>query len=150
MRRLALLADTLQPLDMVVRHAILSSKRDGDRMTFDHVCDCSKNRKSDGYTFHQRAIVNSFSTSQYVLRMRGRSTSNHESRSQPKMASGSRPETPKRPVQACDGSSVIGAGTIPGARGLQMLPLGPTSFQVLRNVVVPTCSRGLVNFLVRE
>lgn len=46
-----------------------------------------------------------------ILRMRGRSISNHESRSQPKMVSASRPETPKRPVQVCDGSSVIGAGT---------------------------------------
>jgi len=142
-RRLALPSDTLQLLDMVFQHAILSAKRHHERMTFDRVRDCSYNSNSDEYTFHQRADVDSFRTSQHILRMRGRSISNHESKSQPKMVSESRPETPKRPVQACDGSSVIGAGTIPGARGLQILPLGPTSFQMLRNVVVPTCSRGM-------
>ena len=66
------------------------------------------------------------------------STSNHELSCQPNLVSGSRTETPTRSVQACDGSSVIGAGAIAGARALQTCPLEvrTISFQVLRNVVV--------------
>ena len=62
-------------------------------------------------------------------------TSNHESRFQPKVVSGSRPETPTRAEQACDGSSVIGRERFLALEACRK-PLRPTSFQVLRNVVV--------------